>query len=105
MIFIYFLYSYVFLGLLSSFFMYKKGLSKIDEGVLESSRSFKVLLFPSVFLLWPVLIFLFLKTKRKSSPKEQSEIIKGSLITDLHIGIWIFLTFVLYILIIYLCRS
>ena len=47
---------YLVLGIVFSISFYRKGVHQIDDGVKSAPRSMKVLIFPGVVALWPILL-------------------------------------------------
>lgn len=49
---------YLVVGVIFSFFFYRKGLHKIDKAAIGSTLGFKVIIFPGILIFWPFLLAL-----------------------------------------------
>lgn len=48
---------YLLLGLIFGLFFLVKGMHKIDETASDASLGFKLIVFPGIALLWPIMFF------------------------------------------------
>ncbi len=53
---------YLILGIVFSIFFYRKGIEKVDEVTIGSTRGFKLIVFPGVVVFWPFLLYKWMKT-------------------------------------------
>ena len=55
---------YFVLGILVSLFIQFKGLNKIDIGTENTKFWFRLIIFPGMVLLWPALVYKWIKTSK-----------------------------------------
>jgi hypothetical protein len=55
---------YLILGIIFSIFFYQKGIEKVDEVAIGSTRGFKLIVFPGIIVFWPFLLYKWIKINR-----------------------------------------
>ena len=58
---------YLMGGIVFTILFQIKGLSKIDEGVHDSTIGFRIIIIPGCIMFWPVLLKKWIKASRNSS--------------------------------------
>ena len=72
LIFVFAIQIYLMLGLIVAILVQKQGLKKIDPSVEGAGIWFRVITFPGIVALWPVILYKWIKAP-KTHPQETHE--------------------------------